>query len=57
MNYLSKLFDAVGELPKGQVNHLTVLHDDYCAIWKGGACNCDPEVVKGKPEDFEAGKD
>lgn len=23
----------------------SVSHDDYCAIYKGGKCNCDPDIT------------
>ena len=30
----------------GTVNHVTVMHDDWCALLnKRGACNCNPETV------------
>lgn len=53
MNYLNKLLEMGLVAPKGQVTHVTVKHDDHCAIWQGGQCDCDPEVVKGKPEEIE----
>jgi hypothetical protein len=40
------------EMPEaGTVQHLNIAHDDFCAIYTGGACNCDPDVsVKQKPK-------
>jgi hypothetical protein len=35
------------DLPKGAVLRLTVVHDDDCPIFVGGACNCQPEYQLG----------
>jgi len=47
-NYIRALKAAIrsGKLKTaaGQVVHIDVAHDDWCAIFKGGICNCDPEV-------------
>ena len=34
---------ARGELPDG-VSDVEVAHDDWCRIYKGKYCNCDPEI-------------
>lgn len=48
-HYLPALAEAIkdGRLPvaRGKVNHAFVSHDDWCAIFKGGVCDCDPEVA------------
>ncbi len=31
--------------PPGRVGMVEVRHDDWCGIWKGGACNCEPELA------------
>ena len=32
-------------LKPGEVRHVAVMHDDWCALLKGeGACDCNPEV-------------
>ena len=28
--------------------HVDVFHDDWCAIWQGRKCNCDPHLVTQK---------
>ncbi len=35
-----------GQLPirPGTVTHVEVLHDDWCAFWQGGVCDCEPEI-------------
>lgn len=41
-----------GVLEGGKVFVANIRHDDWCAIWGGGLCNCDPdiEVVEWKGE-------
>ena len=34
--------------PPGEVRHITVQHDDWCSIFRGGECNCKPEVGRLK---------
>lgn len=46
-NYVSRLrrLVAEGKLPHGVGLHqVNVLHDDWCAIFKGERCNCDPDI-------------
>ena len=31
-------------LTRGEVYAVDILHDDGCAIWKGGYCDCNPAV-------------
>jgi hypothetical protein len=38
-------------LEKGQLYQLDVAHDDECAIWKGGKCNCSPDYQLRKQEE------
>jgi len=38
-----------GKLPAGRLADVDVYHDDDCAIWTGGTCNCEPEV-KVRPD-------
>ena len=34
---------------RGSANQLDVVHDDWCAIFDGGFCNCDPDIrLNGK---------
>lgn len=48
-NYTEKVIKlAVENSTPGKVMHTLVEHDEWCAIWHGGYCNCDP-VVKILP--------
>ena len=44
-NHVRKLayLRRVGALPNG-AHKVDVLHDDWCRIFAGGNCNCDPDV-------------
>jgi hypothetical protein len=47
-NYIEAIQGAVAAgrvkpIP-GTLVHIAVMHDDWCAIFKGGVCNCDPDV-------------
>jgi hypothetical protein len=33
-------------LELGRLYHVAVLHDDWCAIFNGGGCNCHPTVER-----------
>jgi hypothetical protein len=42
---LDVLHQAMGDLIKpGQVNHVFIYHHDWCAVFTGGPCDCNPEV-------------
>jgi hypothetical protein len=45
-NYLNKLLamQARGALPTCGVSQLEIAHDDWCRIYLGGYCNCDPDI-------------
>jgi hypothetical protein len=30
----------------GELHHLAVFHDDWCAIFKGKECNCNPIIER-----------
>lgn len=34
-----------GRLKLGTLRHIDIFHDDWCAIFKGGECNCNPDVL------------
>ncbi|RYX81057.1 hypothetical protein EON83_25870 [bacterium] len=45
-NYLKHLFDLhASELKEGTVTTVAVAHDDWCQIFKGGKCNCNPTLT------------
>jgi len=37
---------AAGKIPVvvGTASRLDVVHDDWCGIFDGGFCNCDPDI-------------
>lgn len=43
-NYVDKLLKEAGKNPKKGVQHVNVYHDDWCDIYKGKPCNCNPEI-------------
>jgi hypothetical protein len=45
-NYYRKLLDLYtrGEIPTAGLADIDVAHDDWCGIYTGGYCNCDPEI-------------
>lgn len=44
--YIPKLIAAfeAGAIPPGSVGEALILHDDWCAIYEGGRCDCNPEI-------------
>ena len=45
---LMKLF-AEGKVLPGSVADVEIRHDDCCRIYRGGYCNCDPEIKLRPP--------
>jgi hypothetical protein len=45
-NYHEKLIQLheQGQIPSGSLTEVDICHDDWCAIYKGGYCNCDPDI-------------
>ena len=44
MRQLSELWRA-GKLPAGaNVHSVDIYHDEWCAVFKGEACDCEPEI-------------
>ena len=44
-NYAKKLLRYVEQTTlKSGERHIKVSHDDWCAFFTGGVCNCDPEI-------------
>jgi hypothetical protein len=49
-NYLTDVLRLAEGIQPGSINHVTVLHDAWCAQLNGtGPCNCEPIVRRGKP--------
>lgn len=40
----------------GTFVHVEVRHDDDCALWDGGDCNCEPEIETGQRVDRKYGR-
>ncbi len=58
-NYMKKIRRMVadGQIPaEAGLSHLSIRHDDWCGIFKGGVCNCDPEITYFRPVDRGANK-
>jgi hypothetical protein len=46
-NYVAKLQEALTSFPivKGTVNHVSILHDDWCGMLNGKeVCTCNPDI-------------
>ena len=46
-NYREKAVQQARQLigAKPGLYHQYIAHDDWCAIWSVGKCNCDPDIV------------
>ena len=46
-NYVKKVLPIIAhlELKPGSVVEWTTYHDDWCGFFRGGRCNCDPDLV------------
>ena len=33
-------------IERGRIHHLVVHHDEWCAVYDGKDCNCDPNVSR-----------
>lgn len=49
-NYLPKVLAMYerGEIASVGLHEVRVYHDDWCEIYQGTWCNCDPDVVLKK---------
>ena len=43
-NYFAKLQKLITEGKISGVKDVDIFHDDWCAIYDGGYCNCDPDI-------------
>jgi hypothetical protein len=42
-----------GLVERGRLSEVDIYHDDWCRVYQGGYCNCNPEVkLRAKPEDI-----
>ena len=54
-NYYAKLMKLYqeGRLPAASLSEVEILHDDWCAVYTGGYCNCDPDIqLRVHPSDI-----
>jgi hypothetical protein len=52
-NYYRKLLELYrqGKVAPGRLMDVDIYHDDWCRIYRGGYCNCHPEVkLRSPPE-------
>ncbi len=50
-NYLKKIerLERAGKLNPRGFTRVNVSHDSWCEIYRGGCCNCDPDIkVNGR---------
>jgi hypothetical protein len=40
----------------GAVSVINVQHDDWCAIFQGEPCDCDPDIIQDPPLPADMGK-
>jgi hypothetical protein len=45
-NYNLKLLrlNAEGKVPREGIWHADIRHDDWCAVFQGQYCDCDPDI-------------
>ena len=45
-NYIVKLkrLEAEGKTPQSGLYYTDIRHDDWCGIFRGRRCNCDPDI-------------
>ena len=47
-NYHAKVMELAKNNPGlfqlGKITHVNVAHDDWCDVYEGRACNCNPDV-------------
>jgi hypothetical protein len=57
-NYYAKLMKlyAQGQIPTKSLTEVDIYHDDWCAIYRGGYCNCDPHIRLRLPPGWEGGR-
>ena len=48
-NYLERILRYLEQTTLKSGGHIKVSHDDWCAVFKGGGCNCNPDVREMLP--------
>ena len=46
-NFVRKLRGLVRRCVRkvGELSYVDIAHDDWCAIYGGGVCDCDPDII------------
>ena len=42
--YMRKLLQDQAMLLPARPTYALIKHDNWCAVWQGGYCNCEPEI-------------
>lgn len=54
MSYKKQLLELCAsgaiDLRPGATPQITVSHDDWCMVFSGGGCNCEPDIRLGAPQ-------
>ena len=46
--YIRILFEHLRNAPlEGAVTHVEIFHDDWCGVFRGAACDCEPDIATG----------
>ena len=56
-NYYKKLMQLYGQgkIPTTSLTEVDIYHDDWCKVYKGGYCNCDPDIKLRPQPDSNGG--
>ena len=52
-SYAARVIDAAQKAQPGTVSHAVVKHDDWCDIFKGKPCNCNPDLEIISDEEYQ----
>jgi len=52
-NYVKRMIDAAQEAQPGTVSHTVIKHDDWCLIFSGKPCNCNPDIEIISDEEYQ----
>lgn len=44
-NYRADIIRRGLKLLPGRLYHMDIYHDNWCGIWSGRKCDCDPDIV------------
>ena len=53
--YLRQALEHGKDDPRGEIVHVEIRHDDWCGIFEGRPCDCNPDVESGKRVDRKYG--